>query len=179
MFRPAWISIFKNFYEGYELKGDWYSLFIRSSLEELSEKQAALERVYGVGDYSRWSFDQITRRAFHLLDENRQVVVEAEVVSIGNYYPRSNKWEWSWNDTSLLPDVREQARRLKGLESYTGVPIFGYKNAFEISGEAMAWELAAMAIKYIRALGCYRTPSPCGGLHSFLAINSISKNIRR
>jgi hypothetical protein len=39
--------------------------------------------------------------------------------------------------------------------------------------EAMAWELAAMAVAHLSAAGCYRGPS--GHLHVFLAIESIQE----
>jgi hypothetical protein len=37
----------------------------------------------------------------------------------------------------------------------------------------MAWELAAIAVKHLGAMGCYRAPSSRGAPTTFLAITRI------
>ncbi len=153
---------------------DEFVQFMQDAMDELREKQDTLEREYGFGDYARWAFDQVTER-FHLLDDAGHVVVEAEVVDIGSYSPKANTFKWAWSNTSVLPALREKAARLKGLEEYTSIPLFGYEDAFTVEDESMAWELAAMAVKYIGAMGCYRGPSSTGGPHTFLALTSVTR----
>lgn len=159
---------------GQAVTDDEFVQFIQDAVAELNEKQDVLKREYGFGDYARWAFDQVTEK-FHLLDEAGGIVVEADVVDIGSYSPESNTFKWAWSNSSVLPALREKSARIKGLEGYTGIPLFGYENAFTVEDESMAWELAAIAVKYIGALGCYRAPSSSGGPHTFLALTWISR----
>lgn len=153
---------------------DEFYQFIQDSMDELNEKLAALESGYGFGEYARWAFDQTTQK-FHLLDESGLITVEADVIDIGSYSSKSNSWKWAWSNSSVLPALREKSARLKGLEAYTGVPLFGFESAFDIENESMAWELAAMSVKYIGALGCYRAPASSGNLFTFLALTSVTR----
>lgn len=153
---------------------DEFVQFMQDAVDELNEKQDALEQEYGFGGHARWAFDQVTEK-FQLLDEAGRVMVEAEVVDIGSYSPKSNTFKWAWSNPSILPALREKSIRIKGLEAYTGISLFGDENAFTVEDESMAWELAAMAVKYIGAMGCYRGPSSTGGPSTFLALTSITR----
>ena len=145
--------------------------FLSSATEELSKKQDFLQEQYGLGTLGRWWFDQTTE-TLQFFDEADNLVIEADVVDIGSYSSKSNTWKWAWGNTSVLPGLRKKVERLKELEDLTGFEIFGYEHAFEIEDEAMAWELAAISVKHLGALGCYRAPST-GGPTTFLAITNI------
>ena len=103
------------------------------------------------------------------------VLLEANVIDIGSFSPRSKTWKWAWSNDSVLPSLREKATKLKELEAVTGFPIFGSEEPFEID-EHMAWELAALAVKHFGAKACYRAPSSSAdGPHIFLVITELRK----
>jgi hypothetical protein len=145
--------------------------FLSTAVEELKQKQNYLKDQYGLGTGGRWWFDQTTE-TLQFFDEADELEVEADVVQIGSYSSKSNTWKWAWGNTSLLPDLRKKAECLKELEDITGLQLFSCEHAFEIEGEEMAWELAAISVKHLGALGCYRAPV-VDGPHVFLAITNV------
>ena len=151
-----------------------FEAFLANANEELRHKQALLGERYRLGKYSRWWFEQATEK-LQFFDEAQNLAIEADVVEIGSYSQKSNTWKWAWSNSSVLPRLREKAELLKELEATTGVALFGNEHAFEIEDEAMAWELAAMSVKHLGAIGCYRAPSSRDGPTVFLAITSVWK----
>ena len=148
-----------------------FGAFLSSATEELSKKQDLLTEQYGLGTWSRWWFDQTTEK-LQFFDKADNLKVEADVLEMGSYSPKSHTWKWAWGNSTVLPALRKKAEPLKELEDSTGFEIFGYEHAFEIEDEVMAWELAAISVKHLSALGCYRAPSD-GGPINFLAITNI------
>lgn len=66
--------------------------------------------------------------------------------------------------------LRDQASQLRVLAQLTGMPIFdapGFTAQPEIAGE-----LAAMSVKHLGALGCYRAPGASADV--YLAIMSVN-----
>ena len=151
-----------------------FEAFLANANEELCHKQDLLGERYGLGKYSRWWFEQATEK-LQFFDEADNLAIEADVIDIGSYSEKSNTWKWAWSNSSVLPSLREKAQILKQLEDTTGVELFGHEHTFEIEDEAMAWELAAMAVKHLGAIGCYRAPSSSDGPTMFLAIMSAWK----
>ena len=147
-----------------------FDTFLSIAYEELTHKQNFLVERYGFGTGNRWWFDQTTEE-LQLFDDADNLVIEADVIGIGTYSPKSNTWKWAWANKSVLPELRKKAEPLKELEDITGIEIFGCEDPFEIEGEAMAWELAAFAVRHLAALGCYRAPSD--GPTVFLAIMNV------
>lgn len=101
------------------------------------------------------------------------MALEASVIQIGTYSPRSNSWLWAWANTSVLPQARQAADRIRELHALTGMKTFAHDHAFPIEDESMAWDLAALAVKHLSALGCYRAPSAGGGPTAFLALLTV------
>jgi Family of unknown function (DUF6882) len=150
-----------------------FEIFLQDANDELKKKQAALSRDYALGEMKRWWFERQTAK-LQFIDSHDQLAVEADVIDIGSYSPKSNSWKWAWGNASILPELRQKAEPLKRLQDITGLDLFGNANAFSVNDEAMAWELTAMAVKYIQAMGCYRAPSSSTeGPHTFLAIMGI------
>ena len=148
-----------------------FEAFVSDATEELGRKQDFLLKQYSLGTWNRWAFDQTTE-TLQFFDDADKLVIEADVVEIGTYAAKSNSWKWAWGNESVLPTLREKAEPLKELEAITGLKVFGVESAFGIEDEAMAWELAAISVKHLGALGCYRAPSTDGPT-VFLAITDI------
>ncbi|PPE75196.1 hypothetical protein C3942_05850 [Solimonas fluminis] len=152
-----------------------FEAFVDAAHDELHDKQQALADRHGIGKFARWWFDQNIGR-LQFFDADDRLALEAEVIEAGSYSPRSNTWMWAWANPSLLAPLRERASRLRALEELTGYEIFGRDHAFEIEDEAMAWELAAIAVKHLGAMGCYRAPSSKqDGPRTFFALMGLHR----
>lgn len=152
-----------------------FEQFLQTALSELWEKQDELESKQGFGSCARWFFDQQTE-TLEMFDANDRKVVEAEVIDIGSYANDSSTWKWAWSNDSLLPSLRKKAESLKVLSDLTGIELFSFENAFSVENEEMAWELVAMSVRHLGALGAYKAPSATRPLSTFLAIKSIRQS---
>ncbi len=151
---------------------DNFDRFLRSAMDELKEKQSLLEAEHHLGSHARWSFDQ-DMGLLEMYDADERKVVEADVIFIGSHAGNANTWRWAWSNESLLPRHREKSAPLKALGDLTGLDLFILEQAFSIDDEPMAWELAAICVKFLNALGVYRAPH--GQLHSFLALTGVRR----
>ena len=150
-----------------------FDKFLSEAMNELHEKHDILQKEYGFGSFSRWWYEQITTK-LQFFNEQDVLCLEAKVIHIGSYSPKSSTWKWAWSNESILPWSSQRAEKLKELESITGFELFGQESAFKIESESMAWELAAMSVKHLGVMGCYRTPSSQElGPTSFLAIVGV------
>jgi len=152
-----------------------FDAFLAKVNDELESKQAELNSTYGLGEMKRWWFEQEAAK-LQFFDRNDRLAAEADVVGIGSFSSKSSSWKWAWSNPSFTPELREKALPLKRLEALTGFDLFGNDGTFSISGEAMAWELAAMAVHQLGALGCYRAPgSSPDGPQTYLAIAGLRR----
>lgn len=149
-----------------------FDAFLSRALDELKQKQDALRTLHCLGELPRWWFEQDKER-LQFLSANGDVLLEASTISIGSYSPVSNTWKWAWSNESVLPALRQKSLRLKELATITGFGMFKNADAFEVD-EPMAWEIAAISVMHLDALGCYRMPNQ-EGPHSFLALTTIKK----
>jgi hypothetical protein len=149
-----------------------FDSFLQLAMAELQKKQDQLATDFGLGSFSRWWFDQKSE-TLQFFNQSGSVVLEASIIDIGSYAAISNTWKWAWSNDSILPALRAKADCLKELEDITGYEIFGNDQPIEVD-EPMAWELAAIAVKHLGALGCYRAPMTTGP-RTFLALMSITR----
>jgi hypothetical protein len=148
-----------------------FDAFLSAANEELRQKQEALKHAYGLGSYRRFWWEQATAK-IQFFDAADALKVEADVIHIGTYAEKSSTWRWAWGSQSLLPWLRTKTEKLKELEAITGFEIFGKSEPFRVEGETHAWELAAISVKHLGAIGCYRAPSSRDGPTTFFAISS-------
>jgi hypothetical protein len=146
--------------------------YLSNAHRELNEKQERLRLDYDIGSLPRWWFDQDTEQLqFH--DSAGNVAIVANVIPIGSFSPNSNTWKWAWCNESLTSSLRKKSLPLKQLESITGFKVFVSEEPCK-ADEYIAWELAALGVMHLKAMGCYRAPSS-NGLQSFLAITTMRK----
>lgn len=153
---------------------DDFERFLSSAMEELHEKQTLLAEKHGLGTFARWWFDQETEM-LDFMDEDGRKVLEASVIDIGSFAQEPGTWKWAWANDSLTDSLRDKASSLKALADQTGFALFAEEGAFDIDGAPMAWELAAVSVRHLGALGVYRAPSSKKPLMSFLAIMTIRR----
>lgn len=145
---------------------------LETSMAALMDKQQALHEQYALGDMARWWLDQETATV-QFFDEQDRLAVEGQILNIGSFSPEHSNWKWAWSNPSIPEPLRERALALKELEASTGMGFFGAEEAFSLEDESMAWQLAAIAVQHLGALGCYRAPSSANGPTVFLAITEL------
>ncbi|MFO1387589.1 DUF6882 domain-containing protein [Cellvibrio sp.] len=148
-----------------------FELFLTTATNELKEKQANLTSAYGFGSHKRWMFES-DKAKLQFFNQDDQLVLEAEIVDIGSYSPANKTWKWAWAYESINPVLKAESLRIKELEDITDATIFGEKDPVE-ADEYLAWELAAMAVKHLNALGCYRAFSSARNVNMFFAITEV------
>jgi hypothetical protein len=144
-----------------------FDAFVTSALDALEPKQAELKALgFGGGP---WRFDPGADR-LQILDDAGAVALAADVIDIGAWSPEAGAWIWGWSNETLAPERRERARPLADLAEETGEALFAREGLFPIRDAEMAWELAAIAVRRLGALGCFRAP---GRYIAFLAVMSV------
>ena len=148
-----------------------WEAFRAGAVQELRQKQRRLTTEHGIGTYSRWWFEQETG-TLKFYDRADRLGLEADFIDIGSYAPRAGTWQWAWSNDSVAPEQRKASCRLREIRALTGMAIIDREEPFEID-EVQAWELAALAVMHLGALGCYRAPTSENGLLMFLALMAI------
>jgi hypothetical protein len=148
---------------------DEFDTFVQTCGDELEAKQAALEKQFGLGRHSRWAYDGKTG-VLTFATEQSETAVEAEATQLGSYSVNTNTWRWAWANSSVHESERMKSAKLKSLYERTGMDVF--KNEGFDADEQMAWEVTAMGVHELGALGCYRGPAE--HLHVFFAIDRIA-----
>jgi hypothetical protein len=148
-----------------------FELFLTSATEELKTKQASLTERYGLGSHKRWMYET-DKAMLQFFNQQDQLVLEADIIDIGSFSPGNSTWKWAWAYENISPTMKEQSLRVKQLEELTDLVIFGENKAVD-ADEYLAWELAAMAVKYLNAQGCYRAFSSARNVYMFFAITNL------
>jgi hypothetical protein len=146
-----------------------FDSFVATCNAELEEKQAALEQQFGLGRYARWAYDGTTG-LLTFADDRGVTVVRAETTQIGSYSQNTQTWKWAWANASIPDAQRVKSLRLKGLYDLTGIDVFRQESF--VADEQMPWEIAAMSVHQLGALGCYRGPAK--HLHVFFALDNVT-----
>jgi hypothetical protein len=153
------------------MNDDEFEVFLTAATQELNTKQAQLTQDYGFGTHKRWMFET-DKAKLQFFDANERLMIEADIIDLGSYSPSAKTWKWAWAYESITPLLKAQSLRIKELEDITDLIIFGEDKAFE-ADEYLAWELAAMSVKHLSALGCYRAFSSARNVNMFFAITAV------
>lgn len=148
-----------------------FAALTASAYAELEAKQKRLEIEYGIGTFPRWHYDQDTA-LLRFFDENGNARLVAEFIDIGSFSRKSHTWKWAWSNSYVPSEMRQKGSKLKELRVSTGQPIFDQEDAFKID-ESGAWDLAAISVMHLGAVGCYRAPASDGILYVFLALMDV------
>lgn len=138
--------------------------FLDKCYGELEEKQGRMFSEHNIGTYEKYWFDQLTR-TLQFKNDNK-VEVEFYIVCIGTWAHQKDTWMWGWANNSFAEEIRLEAETLKGLREITGYELFE-KEGFGCD-ETMAYELTAMAVHYLNAMGMYKIPGERS--HLFMAL---------
>src|SRR4051794_35350571 len=122
---------------------DEFNAFIDMSKLELERKQAVLIERFGLGAFPRWDYDQTMER-LSFSDNAGEVRVEFSAIIIGSFSTKSQTWKWAWANPTVEEATQSKSGQVRGLYERTGFEVF--RTETFNADEAMAWELAAMAV---------------------------------
>ncbi len=140
-----------------------FEKFLQLCHQEIFEKQKALTDAYQINDYKNYSFSQ-TEKKLILKNEDKEIAFN--VVCIGSWKREDSSFVWAWANEDISEEMREESKRLQGLANTTKFNIF-MQGGFECE-EAVAKDLAFMAVHHLDAKGIYRIE--IDGSYLFLAL---------
>jgi hypothetical protein len=123
-------------------------------MEELRLKTEAHTAGWGLGTTDRWDLDQEDGR---LVFTSKKVTATAAAQIIGTYSTESGTFLWGWDHPSVLPSLKEHARRVREYGEQHGIAALTTRK-LECE-ESDAWEFTALACHLCRAQGAYRGPA--------------------
>ncbi len=137
--------------------------------QELKHKQALLDEHYALSHLGRWQLDQ-EKGILAFFDTDGSHRVSFAVVPIGTFSTAMETWKWGWANSHLPQSLRAKAEPLKAIYERTDFDLFVNPEEFSVD-EGMAWELAAIAVRHLGAIGCYRARNQ--QTYLFLALEEI------
>jgi len=156
---------------GESVNDEEFEAFLDTALDELEHKQDVLKSSLGLGRYSRFWFDQ-PNGTLEFRDAGGTLRVVADVVPVGTHFRKSGSWKWAWANETLAPAARRAAEALKELTAVTGLAAFS-KGSMPVEDDEMAWELTAVAVRQLGAIGAHKAPGQASDL--YLAITSAKQ----
>lgn len=152
-----------------------YVEYSQAATEELRAKQARFAVRYGDWLSRPWRHDARLGKIVFVGQGDAEL--EVDVLYIGNYTERLFTWQWMWGSPKATEETLFRAGRLRELYDVTGLRVFGEPGPFIVEGDKMAWELAAVSVKYMGAESCFRlSTSGVGSYAYFAAMNVVRRD---
>jgi hypothetical protein len=140
---------------------------VMESHNYLTERQDALMAEYKLGEHKRYDWDQDTGSL--VFSNDGVVAVIAKVQFVGSISTKSNTWLWSWANSTVQDNVKDQMHIVQR---------FGEKSGFDAlttdkweGDEVDGWEMTSITAQLLNAKGAYRTSSDNG--FTYMTITEI------
>lgn len=148
---------------------DWYAEWKHEAFHELMVKQDVLQRDFGTGAWPRYDYDLDTGTL--TFSEEGVVKVVADIQVVGTTGSKDWLWGWAndWWPNSVVADLETVVSfgEEHGIIELTS----GYVEDEELNH--LGWELTAVAVRILKAVGAYRPKSQDRAGALFLLIKSI------
>lgn len=128
--------------------------FVDTCYSELEVKQNKIQEDFDIGSFDEYRYDQ-EQEILQFKNAN-EVIIEFNVIFIGTWSKKKKDWLWAWANSSMTDNVKQKALSLKKLHHITGFHIF--ENSSLEADEITAWELAALSVHVLEAIGLYKIP---------------------
>ena len=147
---------------------DSWGDFVTTAHNSLSAKQDALMAEYKIGKHERFDWDQENGTLIFSNDGVKAVI--AKVQFVGSISNKSDTWLWSWANSTVLDNVKDQMHRVKKYGQSKGYDaLINEKwSADEIDG----WEMTSITSHILNAKGAYRTADKTG--FTYMVITDIN-----
>ncbi|MGR5150223.1 DUF6882 domain-containing protein [Photobacterium alginatilyticum] len=142
--------------------------FVSEAHNALTEKQNKLMVDFRLGEHERFDWDQ--ENGTLVFSNDGKAAVIAKVQFVGSISTKSGTWLWSWANSYVLDNVKNQMHKVKA---------FGKSKGYEalivdkwIGDEVDGWEMTSVTCFLLDAKGAYRTESDTG--FTYMVITDIS-----
>ncbi|PBB65722.1 hypothetical protein CK228_26555 [Mesorhizobium sp. WSM4312] len=145
------------------MQPDWYPAWRDEAFEQLTAKNAILEKEFRLGRWPRYDYDLTTGRL--LFSDNGAVKVVAEIQIAGSTSAKAGNWLWAWSNSNLPNELLADANRVRSFGEENDIAELQQAFVTDTTDdlEALGWELAAAMVRVCDALGAYRSPRGEGG----------------
>ena len=140
---------------------------VTESHNYLSDRQDELMANYKLGEHKRFDWDQDTGSL--VFSNDGVVAVVAKVQFVGSISTKSNTWLWSWANSTVQDNVKDQMHIVRD---------FGEKYGYEAlsvdkweADEVDGWEMTSITAHLLKAKGAYRASSENG--FTYMVITEI------
>lgn len=106
---------------------------------------------WGLGSADRWGLDQRTGIITWTFPD-KTATAPAQI--LGSHNPTASSWLWAWANASILPEMSQDARRVRDWADERGYSALTEPKA-EADDEAAA-SFASLAVRITQATGFYR-----------------------
>ena len=148
---------------------DWYPDWKHEAMHQLLAKQEDLKANYGMGTYPRFDYD--AEAGTLKFSEDGRVKVIADIQVVGT----TGQQNWLWalaNDHWPEPVVADMEAVLQfGLDNEIDELTTDYLEDDDLN--QLGWDLTAVAVRVLNAVGAYRAPNKGRPGALFLLIKSI------
>ena len=143
--------------------------YLAMAVEELEEKQDQLEKVHNIGHHEHFvvEYDKGILTFF----EHEKPIIEAKIIPLATHVAEKDSLKWFWANEDLPENIINEAILVKGLYDITDYEMF--RNETLECDEEMAWEICALACKYLEKLGVYKIPH--GNINGYVLLKEIKK----
>jgi hypothetical protein len=148
---------------------DCFEEFVHPLIHEAQEKNRLFEERYG--QYVRWDWDdELSTPTF---SDPVRPTLEIDVSIVGT--TEGSSWQWSWANKNTPQSSKVDIEKVQEFGESQGYDRLttGFLDADEYTG----WEMTAIAVKVLDALGSYRFPTDNG--YCYLVYRKIKEIARR
>ncbi|MDO8801445.1 MAG: hypothetical protein Q7J39_14005 [Phenylobacterium sp.] len=131
-------------------------------------KQDALKASHRIGSWPRWDYDVDAGTLTFSEDGAPKVVADIQVV--GSTGPRD--WMWGWANEHWPRSVVEDMEKVRAFGSENRIEQLTTEFLTDDDLNSLGWEMTAVAVRVLDAVGAYRPPRDGGG-GLFLIYKSI------
>jgi len=142
--------------------------FLSKAYNDLADKQSKLVADFQLGEHERFDWDQ--ENGTLVFSNDGKIAVIAKVQFVGSISTKSNTWLWSWANSYIYDNVKDQMHIVREFGESKGYEaLFTDKwEADEIDG----WEMTSVTSYLLEAKGAYRTTGETG--FTYMVITDIS-----
>ncbi len=119
------------------------------------------------GSFDRWDWDD--ENAILIFSNDGLPTLQIEVSVVGT--TEGDSWEWSWGNPNFEPCTKRDIEKIREFGEAKGYNQLTSK--FLTADEYTGWEMTAVAVHVLNALGSYRFPTERG--FCYLVYRKIEK----
>ena len=93
------------------MKPDWYPDWLDEAVEQLTTKNARLEKDFRLGSWPRYDYDLTAGKL--LFSEEGVVKVVAEIQIAGSTSAKASNWLWAWANSNLPGEFLSDAKLVR------------------------------------------------------------------